>query len=191
MESLLSHVDLDSHREVITDFYLNMFTNSEVFDRQEIIASLVTCVGSRISHQTDAGLSVLLQLTLKYGQSVDYFVVFIKTILDCLDGLTVNHIRILYEILSIIAIKPWITDVHNAEESSEFSELHMLVRKQLGNPDIRFQHFGIIGAVSLMVQLSPKDRGSAEGQERSECLFNTMIDACTKSGVISNSSRLP
>lgn len=64
------------------------------------------------------------------------------------------------------------------EESASFSELHMLVRKQLSNPDPQYKHVGVIGAVSLMAQLCAKDAQAEVFLATAKELFETMRKSC-------------
>lgn len=81
-ESLIVHEN-DACRALAKDMYIAMFKCADLYERQEIIGSIVTCIGSRIAIQADAGLEILLSLVKSDVEKVEQFGIFIKTILDC------------------------------------------------------------------------------------------------------------
>ncbi|KAL1918025.1 uncharacterized protein VTP21DRAFT_3291 [Calcarisporiella thermophila] len=73
----------------------------EVFDpsyQQEVVGSLVTHIG-----KIDVALSVLLQLAQQFPVKLSRFVIFIKGVLDYIDNLSLDQIRILFDIFGILA----------------------------------------------------------------------------------------
>jgi len=80
--------------------YKSSFLVFETYEQQEIVASLVTHIGSGSNTEADSALSVLSHLVEAALVKISRFTIFVKGILDYLDNLSVDQIRILFDVLS-------------------------------------------------------------------------------------------
>ena len=97
---------------------------------QEVVAILVTHVGSGQSSEIDNSLEVLSYLVEFHHSKVQRFSVFIRGVLDYLEHLSVAQIRRLYSILSTLAF-------HDADHTSMQDEMHTIIRKQLSHAEAK------------------------------------------------------
>ncbi|KAI8093433.1 Fanconi anaemia protein FANCD2 [Halteromyces radiatus] len=133
--------------------YTNAFRVCDAYHRQEIIGALVTHIGSGSTSEMDVALEVLYDLAKTDVTAVAVYNVFIKGILDYLDNLTISQTRTLFDIFSILALK----DDHYANDSSLWSDIQIVLRKQLSNPRVKYKVIGIIGSVSAVKILGDLD----------------------------------
>ncbi len=80
--------------------YHSSFIAFDTYEQQEIVASLVTHIGSGSNTEADSALSVLSHLAKADLAKLSRFAIFVKGILDYLDNLSVDQIRILFDVLS-------------------------------------------------------------------------------------------
>ena len=83
--------------------YTSSFTISDAYYRQEIVASLLVHIGSGSTVEIDASLSVLHSITQSSRSILKEYFVFIKGVLDYLDNMTLEHIRVFFLILGSLA----------------------------------------------------------------------------------------
>ncbi|ORZ16363.1 Fanconi anaemia protein FancD2 nuclease-domain-containing protein [Absidia repens] len=127
--------------------YTHAFRVCDTYNRQELIGALVTHIGSGSAIEMDVALDVLLDLAQNNVSSVAVYNVFIKGILDYLDNLTLPQIRTLFDIFSILALKS--NDQHT-NDSSLWSDIQIVLRKQLSSPRSKYKRIGIIGTLSAV-----------------------------------------
>ncbi|KAI8916056.1 Fanconi anaemia protein FancD2 nuclease-domain-containing protein [Gorgonomyces haynaldii] len=180
-EALLCHGS-ESCIKASKQIYVSLFQRVSYADQQDVIDSLLTCIGSRVSFQTEAALQVLKEMTIQDYQGVEKFNVFIKSVLDYMEILELGHVQMLYTILSILAVKPWYASKQS--ETASFSEIHMLIQKQLSNADERYQSYGVLGAVELIAQLAHKDFKSPKFTKMAQSIFQAMHKSCEKVAVL-------
>ena len=169
----------------------------------------------------DSALDTLAQLVEKDARAVAPFVVFVKVgppcrhrhpsrawpflnqragggapngvqgILDHLDDLNLNQVRILFHVFSTLAyssvyasaekrvgqgeIMQVLTDLDcllDAQRSGATSfadEVHIVIRKQLSNANEKYKRIGVVGALAMLRTLGNRDATSAaeddQGQE--------------------------
>lgn len=79
-------------------FYHSAFVVFDTIQQQEIICSLATHIGCGSFTEVDSALSVLLHLVETNVKQMIRFSIFIKSLLDSLDQLTLDQTRTLFEI---------------------------------------------------------------------------------------------
>ncbi|OBZ85627.1 Fanconi anemia group D2 protein [Choanephora cucurbitarum] len=124
--------------------YTASFKAADVYYRQEIIGALVTHIGSGIEAEMNVALNVLLKLVKHNVSQVAVYSVFVKGILDYLDNLNVYQIRTLFDIFSLLALT-----TGNASDGSAnlWSDIQIVIRKQLSNPREKYKNIGIIASL--------------------------------------------
>ncbi|KAI8368444.1 Fanconi anaemia protein FANCD2 [Choanephora cucurbitarum] len=124
--------------------YTASFKAADAYYRQEIIGALVTHIGSGIEAEMNVALTVLLKLVKHNVSQVAVYSVFIKGILDYLDNLNVYQIRTLFDIFSLLALT-----TGNASDGSAnlWSDIQIVIRKQLSNPREKYKNIGIIASL--------------------------------------------
>ncbi|XP_058097444.1 uncharacterized protein LOC131242659 isoform X2 [Magnolia sinica] len=132
--------------------YMCLFEEfADTYSRQEILGALVTHIGSGISHEVNSALETMILLASKYSQDILPLSSYISGILDYLEGFNSTNLHKVYEVFSHLALsaRP------NADSvgSSIANELLMIVRKQVGNQDLKYKKMGIIGALKLVTFL--------------------------------------
>lgn len=156
------------------------------WQKQEVIASLVTYIGSGISNEVAIALEILKDLTENCTMEVLGFVVFIKNIFDCrslnslvdLDNLNLSNIRVLFGIFATLASFEGTTD----QESLLGSELNMFVRKQLSSPLECYKKVGVIATLCMVERLG--DGAAQESIIESVRLLDFLLDQCKASPVL-------
>ncbi|KAI9304749.1 Fanconi anaemia protein FANCD2 [Cunninghamella echinulata] len=134
--------------------YINIYKASDVYNRQEIIGSLVTHIGSGLNEEMDTALEVLLNLAQENTALVSVYNVFIKGILDYIDNLSLSQIRILFDIFSVLALKD---NNRYSGESSLWSDIQIVLRKQLSNPRLKYKKIGILGCLAAVKILGSRE----------------------------------
>ncbi|KAG0165038.1 Fanconi anemia group D2 protein [Apophysomyces sp. BC1034] len=105
--------------------------------------------------EIDVSLKVLLRLCEDDSGNMAVYGVFLKGILDYLDNLSSSQTRMLFDILSILALK--MENRSNSGGSNLWSEVHIVIRKQLSNPREKYKRIGIIGCLSAVKVLGCRD----------------------------------
>ena len=84
--------------------YVSCFRLFSSYQQQEVVAALVTHVGSGVEVRVNAAFEVLSELVRSDAKSLSPFAVFIKSMLDFLDNLSARQIQSLFNILNGIAM---------------------------------------------------------------------------------------
>ncbi|KAJ1343774.1 hypothetical protein BSLG_001666 [Batrachochytrium salamandrivorans] len=133
-------------------------------------------------------LSVLLELSSTEPQNVIPFSIFIKSILDHLDKLSVSNVRRFFEVLSNLAVvsDSESFDVDSSKllavtESSILSNLHIVIRKYLGSTNRIFKHIGVLGSAVLIQKLAEKESMTAHTLSQAQRIFETTVVSCRRS----------
>ncbi|KAJ3413081.1 Fanconi anemia group D2 protein [Chytridiales sp. JEL 0842] len=145
-----------------TTMYTSAFCVFDAYNRQQLVGSLVTHIGSGITHEVDAGLRILLKLAETQTANVAKFNLFVKGLLDYLESYSLSQIRTLYEIFATLALHgnqiPTEFESTISFESSLYSDMRIIIKKQLGNERPKFKQMGVLGALSLIKRLgAPTD----------------------------------
>ncbi|ORZ28109.1 Fanconi anaemia protein FANCD2 [Lobosporangium transversale] len=177
--------------------YTSAFQVSDIFYRQEIVGSLLVHIGSGSSVEIDASLAVLQNIVRVSRAALNEYSAFIKGVLDYLDNLSLEQIRQFYLLLGSLARE----DETSANSGTLLNDLHILIRKQLSNPIVRFKKIGVMGAIAMVQAFGVKEsaqsgRGSSSQavtshrQAESDPLLKISVsylqmirDSCQKSSV--------
>ncbi|CAG8441668.1 4041_t:CDS:10 [Acaulospora colombiana] len=148
--------------------YRSAFMVFEPHQQQEVIASLVSHIGSGSPTEIESTLSVLSHLVDKDIKRLSRFTIFVKGLLDYLENLNLDHIRVLFDIIGKLVYEDANYDSNSGGLLAEFS---IVIQKQLSNPNEKYKQIGVIGALALVRILGSKStvNSSQEGtaQERS------------------------
>lgn len=170
-EALLSAENTHS-RILAVNLYECLFIRADLFERQELIGSLITCIGSRQAGQVDAGLLALLNITENDPKGVGSFAIFIKSVVDFVDLLTMTQVKMIYRVMCILAVnKPGVM-----EESNGLSELNMLIQKQLSNADMKV--IGVVGATLLISRLVGGEEADEVCTDNANSLLKHVFLSC-------------
>ncbi|XP_020518624.1 Fanconi anemia group D2 protein homolog isoform X1 [Amborella trichopoda] len=139
-------------REFGIYIYVTLFEEfMDAYSRQEVLGSLITHMGSGIIYEVNAALETMMVLTSKYPQDLVSISSHINGILDYLEGFSDGHVHKVYEIFSRLALLAHPnSDIRN---SSIANDLLMIVRKQVGNGDLKYKRMGIIGILKIVSSL--------------------------------------
>ncbi|KAM0951992.1 putative fanconi anemia protein FANCD2 [Dioscorea sansibarensis] len=138
------------------DFSIYLYTAlfeefSDTFYRQEVLGSLVTHIGSGITYEVSSALDAMFRLTSKYSEELISMSSHINGILDYLEAFDDENLHKVYEIFCCLAVSA--RSKPNFLGSSTANELLMIVRKQLGSPDIKYRKMGIVGTLKIISTL--------------------------------------
>ncbi|KAF9581589.1 Fanconi anemia group D2 protein [Lunasporangiospora selenospora] len=117
--------------------YTHSFHVSDPYYRQEIVGSLLVHIGSGSGVEIDASLSVLQNIVQVSRAALNELNAFIKGVLDYLDNLTLEQIRLFF------------ID-ESTSSSSLLTELNIFIRKQLSNPMESVKKVGVMGAIAMV-----------------------------------------
>ncbi|KAI8854794.1 Fanconi anaemia protein FANCD2 [Chytridium lagenaria] len=132
---------------VASSIFLSLFKTFDIQSRQMVLGSLIVHIG------TNAALQALLSLVRCEPKLLSPFTLLIKGLLDYVHHLSFEQMRMLYEIFAILAIKQEDFETISRSisfESSLFSDMRIIVRKQLGNSEPKYKKTGILGALALV-----------------------------------------
>ncbi|KAI9025258.1 Fanconi anaemia protein FANCD2 [Phycomyces nitens] len=135
--------------------YASAFKSCDAYYRQEIVGLLVTHIGSGEIVEMNVALNVFLKLVKSDARSMAVYAVFIKGILDYLDNLSLSQIRTLFDIFSVLALT--VEDHCGGRDSSLWSDIQIVIRKQLSNPREKYKKIGIIACLSAIEVLGSKE----------------------------------
>ncbi|KAJ1949605.1 Fanconi anemia group D2 protein [Linderina macrospora] len=138
--------------QVVAAMTVAAFGGMGTFQRQEIAAELAAHVGSGNANEVDTAARIYLQLAQQYPMELRPFAVFIKGLLDYVDNLSIENMRMVFDTLGILA-----TLNTSGGDDSMFSDLYIFVRKQLASAFPKYNRIGIVGTVSLLRQLGTKN----------------------------------
>ncbi|RHZ86697.1 hypothetical protein Glove_46g140 [Diversispora epigaea] len=133
--------------------YRSAFMVFELYQQQEIIASLVSHIGSGSPTEIESTLSVLSHLVDVDIKKLSQFAIFVKGLLDYLDNLNLDQIRILFDIIGKLVYEDANYDSNSGGLLAEFS---IVIQKQLSNPNEKYKQIGVIGALALVRILGSK-----------------------------------
>ncbi|KAL0093289.1 Fanconi anemia protein FANCD2 [Phycomyces blakesleeanus] len=134
--------------------YASAFKSCDAYYRQEIVGLLVTHIGSGEVVEMNVALSVLLKLVRSDAKSMAVYADFVKGILDYLDNLSLFQIRTLFNIFSVLALM--VEDHCDGRDSSLWSDIQIVIRKQLSNPREKYKKIGIIACIAAIEVLGSK-----------------------------------
>lgn len=124
-----------------SSLYQKSFVCFDTYCKQEVIGNLVSHIGSGTTNEINTSLDTLVCLVKEYTEEMSFFAYFIKSILDYLQNLSLQQVRKVYTILSILAYQG------NQEGMFLQDDLHIIIRKQLSNTNSKYRRMGIIGAL--------------------------------------------
>ncbi|KAJ1720135.1 Fanconi anemia group D2 protein [Coemansia erecta] len=136
------------------------FGHMGLFQRQEIAGELAVHIGSGNLDEIDTAAHICLELAQKHPWELRPFAIFIKGLLDYVDNLSIEHVRVIFASLGILATLNTMGS-QDAGDDSMFSDLYIYVRKQLASVYPKYNRIGIVGTVSLLRQLGTKQAGPA------------------------------
>ncbi|CAA6669898.1 unnamed protein product [Spirodela intermedia] len=141
----------------------------------KVLSSLVTHVGSGVNFEVGSALDAMGLLTSKYSLELIPISSHVNGILDYLEGFNDDNLRKVYEVFCQLSFSHHI----NADSpgASIQRELVILVRKQLGNPDIRYKKMGIIGTSKIVSILGAMSASVSKWREALEFL-RVSFDSC-------------
>ncbi|CAG8459084.1 12988_t:CDS:10 [Ambispora leptoticha] len=191
LRSTQQHSQISRAASVI---YKSCFKVFELEHQQEIVWSLVTHIGSGLPAEVDSALAVLLALVKEDSKKLYYFAVYFKGILDFLDNLSFDQIRVLFEIISILAIEEVIEDTTSGTASGGglLAEFSIVIQKRLACPSEKDKQIGVIGALTLVRTMGSKEEcqkfnpssASSSDEIRIHPLLNSALENLQK--LISN-----
>lgn len=139
-------------RKMAAKLYSCSFDRFDNYAQQEVVGGLVTHVGSGDPLETTAALKVLHDLTQTRPERVWPFQIFLKGLLDYIDNLTMENIRILFRILCTLGVT-------GDGRTSDFDELYIFIRKMLSKMTLHEKRVGIVGATTMVrAHVEARDR---------------------------------
>ncbi|KAL9656234.1 hypothetical protein ABK040_007849 [Willaertia magna] len=153
LASVLLRNTTDSISQFGQNLYYYMFSgfNSD-YNRQKIIASLITHVGSSTKSEKEAALDVLLRIAKSKLYIMRSYSGFIQGLLDYLTNLTDSQLRKVYKLFSLLSYMKTLRDTEQSSAATKTirDELMIIIRKQLSNTNTVYKKMGIIGACSII-----------------------------------------
>ncbi|KAJ1772573.1 Fanconi anemia group D2 protein [Coemansia sp. RSA 1813] len=147
--------------QVATSMLVAAFGTMGMFQRQEISGELTVHIGSGNINEMDTAARTCLQLAHSYPYELRPFAIFIKGLLDYVDNLPIEHVRIIFDVLGIVStLGSADGGGDGGTESSLFNDLYIFVRKQLASVYPKYNRVGIVGTVALLRQLGSKDNAA-------------------------------
>ncbi|KAG8193754.1 hypothetical protein JTE90_005051 [Oedothorax gibbosus] len=150
--------------------YMKCFIWFDTFYKQEVVGNLITHVGNRSEAEINTALDTLLSLVSEHTHKMISFSLFIKNLLDHLNDLTLNQIRKIHEMLSILAYQG------GREGTMLLDDMLIVIRKQLTNKNSRYRKMGVIGA--LMAAKTAAKKESQGGLDESLSSGALDLDEC-------------
>ncbi|KAI8597408.1 Fanconi anaemia protein FANCD2 [Dissophora ornata] len=148
--------------------YTSAFQMSDAYYRQEIVSSLLVHIGSGSTVEIDASLSVLQNIVQVSRSALNEYSAFIKGILDYLDNLSLEQIRLFFVVLGSLAREDEIT----GNTGTLITDLNILIRKQLSNPMENYKKIGIMGAIAMVQAFGVKEAGGKERGSSSQAIVS-------------------
>lgn len=130
-------------------FYLALFaTFEEDFHRQEVLQSLITHTGSASGREVDCALAVARELSAKgpLAGCLRRHLQFVQNIMDYMEAFSDEQIRTLYTIFANLSLSA----MRSTGSMPMDDQIHILLRKQLGHPDVVYKRMGILGATAMV-----------------------------------------
>ncbi|KAI8351968.1 Fanconi anaemia protein FANCD2 [Mortierella sp. GBAus27b] len=148
--------------------YTCAFEVSDAYYRQEIIGSLLVHIGSGSIVEIDASLAVLQNIAHVSRSTLSEYSAFIKGILDYLDNLTLEQIRLFFVVLGSLALEDEIT----GGNGTLLTDLNIIIRKQLSNPLENYKKIGVMGAIAMVQAFGIQENGSHERGSSSQAAIH-------------------
>ncbi|KAF9926229.1 Fanconi anemia group D2 protein [Linnemannia zychae] len=146
--------------------YTSAFQISDAYYRQEIVGSLLVHIGSGSNIEIDASLSVLQDIVQVSRSTLNAYSLFIKGVLDYMDNLSLEQIRLFFVILGSLARE----DEISCNSGTLITDLNILIRKQLSNPTIQSKKIGVMSAIALVQAFGVKENGGDEKGSSSQAV---------------------
>ncbi|XP_068656016.1 uncharacterized protein [Aristolochia californica] len=173
--------------QLARDFGIYLYTTlfevlADTYFRQEVLSLLITHIGSGRSYEVNSALDAMVLLTSKHSEELLPLSSYISGILDYLEGFSDACLHKVYKVFSRLALCARLDS--ESTGVSLANELFMIIRKQVGNPDLKYKKMGIIGTFELVSFLgninsskcfSPSQRANIE--EALE-LLRLSLDSC-------------
>ncbi|KAJ1988490.1 hypothetical protein GGI25_005294 [Coemansia spiralis] len=148
--------------QVASAMVVSAFGAMGMFQRQEISGELAVHIGSGNANEMDTAARTYLELAKKYPHELRPFAIFIKGLLDYVDTLSIEHVRIIFDVLGILStLRSVDGGGDGGPDSSMFNDLYIFVRKQLASVYPKYNRIGIVGTVAFLRQLGSKDSAAA------------------------------
>ncbi|EFC50893.1 predicted protein [Naegleria gruberi] len=119
------------------------------YNRQKIIQSLITHVGSNSKIEKDSSLDVLLSISYTKLSILRNYSSFFQVLIDSLTNLTDQQLRKVYKLFSILSFTKTLNHSNNNNTRTR-DELMIIIRKQLSNTNFNFKKMGIIGSCTIL-----------------------------------------
>uniref|UniRef100_T1JPF9 Transcriptional repressor p66 coiled-coil MBD2-interaction domain-containing protein n=1 Tax=Strigamia maritima TaxID=126957 RepID=T1JPF9_STRMM len=137
--------------------------------RQEIIEHLLSHFSSCKCSEVDSAIAVLTDLIKKQPTVMASFAIYIKRVIDRLDQLTFQQLKLVYECLSMLACSG------TPEGETMQHDLQLIIQKQITNKELKYKRFGIVGALTFLANLASPDVGREETQ-RAKSLLELVLE---------------
>ncbi|XP_054717600.1 Fanconi anemia group D2 protein-like [Uloborus diversus] len=134
--------------------YMKCFIWFDSFYKQEVIGNLIGHVCNKSESEINAALNTLLSLARNHTQKLVPFALFVRNLLDHLEKLTLNQIRKVHEMLSILAYQG------GREGNILLDDMMIIIRKQLTHKSMKYRKMGVIGALMAAKTAAEKDESA-------------------------------
>ncbi|KAF8943507.1 Fanconi anemia group D2 protein [Haplosporangium gracile] len=146
--------------------YTSAFQVSDAYYRQEIVGSLLVHIGSGSNVEINASLAVLQDIVQVSRSILNEYSLFIKGVLDYMDNLSLEQIRLFFVILGALARE----DEISCDSGTLITDLNILIRKQLSNPTVQSKKIGVMGAIALVQAFGVTENGGDEKGSSSQAV---------------------
>jgi len=130
--------------------YEQAFVNLDTYCQQEVVAALITHVGSGLEIEIESAFDVLSNLVDSHPDKMAPFTIFLKGILDYMDNLSTSQIRRLFTMVSSILVQS------SSNDAIFEDDMYILIRKHLSSSSVKYKRTGIIGAVMIVASMARK-----------------------------------
>ncbi|XP_078437577.1 fanconi anemia group D2 protein isoform X2 [Wolffia australiana] len=177
--SLSEHL-LTCNEEKARKFGIHLYTLlfgelTDSYSRLEVLSSLVTHVGSGVRIEVSSALEAMTILASNYSSELVALSSHVNGILDYLETFDDQNLRKVYEVFCLLSFSCRLNG--DSPGSSISRELMILVRKQLGNPDMRYRKMGIFGTSKIVSALGDLSSSKENVDEALEFL-KVSFDSC-------------
>ncbi|XP_066393357.1 uncharacterized protein [Miscanthus floridulus] len=143
-------------REFAAYLFIALFEEFiDTYSRQELVGSLVAHIGSGVSYEVSSALDIMISLTSNNSEELIPISSHITGILDYLESFHEDNLRKVYDIFCRLALAAGFNT--GSGGSKVANELLMVVRKQVGNPDMKYRRMGIIGVLRIVSTIASTD----------------------------------
>ncbi|GIY37177.1 fanconi anemia group D2 protein [Caerostris darwini] len=155
--------------------YIKCFVWFDAYYKQEVIGNLITHVGNRSENEINTALDTLLSLIRNHTKKMISYALFVKNLLDHLHELTLNQIRKIHEMLSILAYQG------GREGTMLLDDMMIIIRKQLTNKNLKYRKMGVIGA---LMSAKTADEKETEDSLNGSVFSNALdLDECCQHSI--------